>query len=155
MSYDSRIDTYEHIANVRGKLIGIAVHLLGRAHQHDLSKLTGVECEMFDHFTPKLNAMEYGTDEYRQCLADMQATGGLQHHYAANDHHPEHFPGGVADMDLIQVTEMLIDWKAASERMADGGDIERSIKVNAERFGYGPEIERLLLNTARSLRWIE
>lgn len=53
-------------------------------------------------------------------------------------------------MDLMQLTEMLCDWLAAVKRH-DDGDIRRSITINRERFGYGDEIERLLLNTVEAM----
>ena len=148
MSFDSRPDTYMHIARVRELMINLAVELLRRAHDHDKSKLLSPEVEVFDEFTPKLKDSTYGSDEYREFLVGMGA--GLRHHYKANDHHPEHFAGGIKEMDLVQLTEMLCDWKAATERHTDG-DLARSIEQNAERFGYGDEIKRLLHNTAK--RW--
>jgi hypothetical protein len=57
-------------------------------------------------------------------------------------------------MSLLDVIEMLADWKAATERHADG-DLDRSITHNPERFGYGDEIERLLRSTAIELGWLE
>jgi predicted acetyltransferase len=48
---------------------------------------------------------------------------------------------------------MLCDWKAATLRHADG-DLGRSIEQNAERFGYGGEMKRLLLNTAKRFDWL-
>jgi hypothetical protein len=77
----------------------------------------------------------------------------LQHHYEVNRHHPEHFPNGIDDMNLLDVIEMLADWKAATLRHADG-DLDRSITQNAERFGYGAQLEGILRNTARQLAWI-
>jgi hypothetical protein len=76
----------------------------------------------------------------------------LEHHYAANSHHPEHFANGVAGMSLFDVVEMLMDWKAASERHADG-DIWGSIVHNTERFGLEPQIADVLRNTAREMGW--
>lgn len=147
-TYDSRPDTYEHINLVRRYMKRAAFRLLNRAEKHDASKLAEPELSVFNEYTPKLAESTYGSDEYKQFLAGMGE--GLRHHYAANDHHPEHFENGIADMGLIEVTEMLCDWLAATKRHADG-DIRRSIKQNAERFGYGPEIERLLLNTLSAL----
>jgi hypothetical protein len=49
---------------------------------------------------------------------------------------------------------MLADWKAATLRHADG-DLARSIEQNAERFGYGDEIKRLLIHTAAYFGWLE
>ena len=148
--YDSRPDTYEHIAHVRGHLMDVIVELMKRAHAHDLSKLREPERELFDKYTPLLRDTTYGSDEYKAYLKEMGEA--LKHHYAANRHHPEHFEGGVKNMTLVDVIEMLADWKAATLRHADG-DLERSISQNAERFGYGPEMSRLLLNTAREFGW--
>ncbi len=153
MTYDSRPDTYAHIAQVRGLLLVVVRDLLERAHVHDESKLESPEREMFDEFTPRLAEMVYGSPEYEACTAEMRKTA-LRHHYEANRHHPEHFPEGITGMNLLDLTEMLADWKAAGLRHADGGDLGRSITINAERFGYGPEIERLLRNTAEALSWL-
>ena len=144
MGYDSRPDTHEHIATVRGLVLGVAADLTERAHRHDRSKLESPEVEVFDRVTPQLAKSTYGSDEYKGFLDDMGE--GLKHHYEANDHHPEHFEFGYADMDLIQLTEMLCDWIAATRRHEDG-DIRRSIDQNAERFGYSQEIRQLLHNT--------
>jgi hypothetical protein len=149
--YDSRPDTHTHIGEVRTRLLAVAQDLIGRADRHDASKLVAPEVEVFDEYTPKLKDSTYGSDEYKQFLVGMGE--GLKHHYQANDHHPEHFPNGIEDMDLTQITEMLCDWKAATLRHADG-DLARSIEQNAERFGYGDEIKRLLLNTAERFGWL-
>lgn len=151
MSYDSRPDTYAHIATVREYLLKIAHNLTMRGHDHDLSKLEEPELSVFNEFTPKLKDSTYGSDEYKSFLEGMGA--GLNHHYEVNDHHPEHFENSVADMDLLQLTEMLCDWKAATLRHKDG-DLRRSIEMNAQRFGYGIEIRELLLNTAKNMGWL-
>lgn len=151
MSYDSRPDTWEHIDKVRGFLSRIIGELQNRSDDHDKTKLVDPELAIFDEYTPKLADSTYGSDEYKGFLVGMQE--GLKHHYASYRHHPEHFTDGIQGMNLIDVVEMLADWKAATMRHADG-DLERSIKQNAERFGYGPEFERLLWNTARDLGWL-
>jgi hypothetical protein len=71
---------------------------------------------------------------------------GLDHHYAANTHHPEHYPDGIQGMNLLDVLEMLCDWKAATMRH-NNGDIRKSIEINQQRFGYSDELKTLLLNT--------
>jgi hypothetical protein len=142
--FDSRPDTYAHIQTVQ-RLIGRVVgDFLRRAETHDQSKLVSPEVEAFDEFTPKLAGSTYGSDEYKGFLAAMQPA--LAHHYAANSHHPEHYANGVQDMTLLDVLEMLCDWKAATLRHKDG-DIRKSIEINQARFGYSDELKRLLLNT--------
>lgn len=150
--YDSRPDTYEHIAQVRALMLGVVERLLWRAHEHDQSKLETPEREMFDEFTPKLRNTTYGSPEYK---ANMSAMGeGLKHHYVNNRHHPEFFGEmGFRGMSLLDMVEMLCDWKAATMRHADG-DLDRSITVNAERYGFGPEIEGLIRNTAQDMGMI-
>jgi hypothetical protein len=129
----------------------VAVMLIRRAHDHDASKLVEPELSVFNEYTPKLADSTYGSDEYKTFLGGMGE--GLRHHYAANDHHPEHHVDGIAAMNLVELIEMLADWKAATLRHADG-NLARSIEQNAERFEYGDEIKRLLLNTAESMGWL-
>lgn len=151
MAYDSRPDTWEHIHEVQSRLRQVADELLTRAHVHDQSKLHDPEVGVFDEYTPKLRDSTYGSDEYKRFLEGMGE--GLRHHYAVNDHHPEHHEQGIHDMDLIQLVEMLADWKAATLRHADG-DLDRSIRQNSQRFNYGPSMISLLQNTARRLGWL-
>jgi hypothetical protein len=53
-------------------------------------------------------------------------------------------------MSLIDLLEMICDWKAATLRHNDG-NIQRSITINKERFKYGDELEAILRNTAELL----
>lgn len=152
MDYDSRPDTYVHIAVVRGYLLQIAYLLTMRGHDHDLSKLSQPELEVFDEYTPKLKATTYDSEEYRHYLRGMNI--GLEHHYAVNDHHPEHFFNGIYEMDLIQLIEMLADWKAATLRHEDG-NLRTSIEKNQERFRYDNNMKNLLLRTAEHLGWLD
>lgn len=143
-AYDSRPETHEHIAQVRGLLMGVAHDLEMRAHVHDRSKLEDPELSMFDVYRIKLDEVEHDSPEYRQHLKEMGEA--LEHHYRENRHHPEHFENGIEGMNLIDLIEMLCDWLAASRRQGD--DPEPYITGGGrERFGYGDEIERLLLNT--------
>jgi hypothetical protein len=150
--FDSRPDTYAHIAVVRGYICEVINNLLYRGHDHDLSKLEEPELSVFNEYTPKLKKTTYGSDEYREFLVGMDR--GLHHHYKVNDHHPEHFSEGIHGMDLIQLIEMLADWKAATLRHEDG-NLRRSIELNAERFEYDKEIYNLLMNTAKNLGWLD
>jgi hypothetical protein len=166
-TYDSRPDTWEHIDNVRWKLSAVIADLQHRAVTHDRSKLFPPELEAFDIATPKLAGLTYGTPEYKESLRELGVA--LEHHYAFNSHHPEHYEDGIAGMTLLDLIEMLVDWKAASERMrkpmpaAPGrpeapqydNDFTRSIALNQERFGYSDEMRAILTNTARSLGFTE
>lgn len=141
---DSRIDTYHHIQTVQRFIGKMIRNLMDRAERHDQSKLVSPEVDIFDEFTPKLAGSTYGSDEYKGFLAGMKV--GLDHHYAENSHHPEHYPNGIAGMSLPDLLEMLCDWKAATLRHKDG-DIRKSIEINQQRFGYSDELKAILLNT--------
>jgi hypothetical protein len=148
--YDSTVDTLKHIKRVSQLLNQAAGELLRRANVHDESKLYSPEKELFDKFTPLLAASEYGSDEYRQMLEQLKPA--LEHHYANNSHHPEHYSEGIGAMDLFDIIEMFFDWKAASERH-ETGDIYKSIEHNEERFSMSAQLAQIFKNTARNLRY--
>ena len=152
MSYDSRPDTWRHINTVQQFIIRVVGNLSNRAIVHDQSKLESPEVEIFDEFTPKLKDSTYGSDEYKGFLLSMKV--GLDHHYAANSHHPEHYQNGILGMSLLDVIEMLCDWKAATMRHADG-DLAKSIEINQSRFGYSDDLKAILINTAVELGFLE
>ena len=148
MTYDSSIETTKHIQRVNKLLDDIAHRLVARGIDHDTSKLNPPEKEGFDVMTPKLNGCTYGSPEYHGFLKELQLV--LNHHYKHNSHHPEHHSDGFAGMTLIDLIECFVDWKAASERHADG-NIMRSIDINSKRFNMDPQLVSILRNTANLL----
>lgn len=145
-------ETVAHVRRVGNLLLEIIARLQTRAVNHDDSKFSAEEFESFAQETPGLRSLTYGSDEYKAALSRIKPA--LEKHYERNDHHPEHFDSGIRGMGLIELVEMLADWKAATERHADG-DLLQSIEKNAERFGYGDELKRILGLTALSLGWIK
>lgn len=143
--------TLEHIHKVGLYLANVANRISIRGIVHDLSKFDDAEIETFVRMTPKLRGMTYGSSEYAEALAEMKPA--LDHHYKNNRHHPEYWEFGVCQMSLIDLIEMLCDWKAATERHADG-DLVRSMKQNRERFGISDGVFLALVNTACELNWI-
>ena len=148
--YDSREDTLAHIERVR-ELIGIFISkMIVRSHAHDKSKLKEPEKGYFDKYTPLLKATTYGSEEYKVFLKGLGE--GLKHHYENNSHHPEHYLDGIKGMSLLDIVEMFCDWKAATERHADG-NLCKSIEINKKRFSYGELLECIFQNTRRELSW--
>lgn len=136
--------TMEHIHNVGVFITMMVNELLKRSIEHDKTKLERPEVEIFAEYTPKLAKTEYNSEEYKQFLEEMKPA--LDHHYAKNRHHPEHFPKGIEDMNLVDIFEMLCDWKAATMRH-DTGNILNSISANTERFGISKQLAKVLQNT--------
>lgn len=151
MTYDSMADTLKHSQRV-GELMGALIkELIDRSLCHDRSKTESPELEVFNEYTPKLRESTYGSDEYKSFLAGMGE--GLAHHYAHNRHHPEHFADGIDGMTLVDLIEMLADWKAAGERHANGSMV-RSLEVQQARFGIGDQLLQILTNTATEYGWL-
>ncbi len=148
MKHDSTKETLVHIRRVSALLHTFCIELMDRADDHDASKLVHPEKKVFDEFTPKLKETTYGSAEYQGFLKQMDV--GLKNHYAANSHHPEHHRDGINSMSLFDLVEMFCDWKAASERHADG-DIHKSIIANKKRFGMSDQLVRIFQNTTRSV----
>lgn len=148
MTYDSKPDTLLHIKRVAQLLTEAAAELIRRANVHDDSKLLSPEKELFDEYTPKLKGLTYGSQEYFESLKKLQVA--LDHHYANNSHHPEHYDNGINGMDLLDIIEMFFDWKAAGERHADG-NIFVSIHKNRERFKMSDQLAEIFNNTAVKL----
>lgn len=140
------IDTKQHIANVDKFMSFVADAVNKRKHEHDASKLQDPELQIFTEYTPKLAGATYGSDEYKTFLKEMKPA--LDHHYKVNRHHPEHFENGIKGMDLVDVIELICDWKAASLRH-DDGDIMKSIEINQKRFSYSDDLKAILINTAK------
>lgn len=144
-------ETMKHIRQVGILLHKVAAELLSRADEHDQSKLASPEVEMFTEMTSKLADCVYGSEEYNEFRKKLDPV--LQHHYANNRHHPEHFKNGVNDMNLVDLIEMLCDWKASSTRH-NTGNIRKSIEINAPRFGINQQLVSILENTADYLESI-
>ncbi len=97
---------------------------------------------MVEQATPALN-----TAEHEAAVALMNTAKFMR--ATADEQEAE-----VNGMSLFDILEMLLDWKAASERMANGGDIAKSIQINTDRFKLSPQLVNLLNNTAHELGWI-
>ena len=137
-------ETLEHIMKVNQFLNMFIVELLKRGQSHDQTKLDHPEVELFAEETPKLAKLEYGTDEYQESLDALKPA--LEHHYAKNRHHPEHYPNGISGMTLIDLIEMVCDWKASSYRQHNG-NILQSIEKVCEKHNAPPEMVQILKNT--------
>lgn len=140
---DSTPDTKQHILEVQAELFQFAHDLHLRAINHDKSKLESPEKEGWDN-AAVLKTIEYNSPEYHQSLRDLAPT--LEHHYAHNSHHPQHYPNGINDMSLLDIVEMYHDWKAAIKR-AKNGNFLKSLDINRKRFEISDQLYAIFMNT--------
>ena len=145
----ARETIYAHQRRVAALMIDFACRLLQRAAIHDDSKHTPEELgplEAMHRLIETDGPAPFGSDAYRARTDMLRPMLGF--HYARNSHHPEHHPNGVEDMDLLDLVEMLLDWKAASER---DGSTTMNLSAAAERFHLEPQMRKVFETTARNL----
>lgn len=143
---ECRVETQKHIEKVRKYIRFFTDRLTTRGENHDASKLESPEVELFAEHTERLAEIEYGSEEYKKELEALKPA--LDHHYAVNRHHPQHFPAGINDMTLVDLVEMIADWKASSERH-NNGNLLKSIELNAKRFNIDDQLTQILVNTVK------
>jgi hypothetical protein len=174
-------ETAKHIRRVQELMADTMSNLARRSMLHDASKYGPEEWPYFAEATKRLRGLTYGSDEYKASLDSIRP--GIEHHQRTNSHHPEHhdyiecngcfkrhpidfvgrceacgysqmqFRPGIEEMSLLDLLEMLADWKAAGERHADGS-LVRSLAVNEKRFKIPQPLMGILKKTATEMGWL-
>jgi hypothetical protein len=151
--YDSEAETRSHVKAVFGFIEQIRRKLMDRQFEHDASKLQEPEKSLNDKLKPKLRAVEiefgYGSPQYEATVKELNPL--LRHHFESNRHHPEHFENGINGMTLVDLVEMLSDWKAAT--MRHNGSMQKSLEIHRERFGMSDQLYEIFQNTIKELGW--
>lgn len=152
MNYDSTADTLRHIRRVQQLLEAFAAELVKRGQDHDRSKLGPVEKPVRDANPPDYSTV-FGSQRARELSQALRPA--IEHHHKVNSHHPEFYGAhGIAGMDLVDLVEMFLDWKAAGEPYP-ADNIARSLEINRERYGLEPQLLAILTNTARNFGWLD
>jgi hypothetical protein len=136
-----------HQALVRKYLLQLAKALEARALVHDLSKLQLDEFSGFVEIQQIARQHKLDSPEYKASI-NHQA---VQLHLARNPHHPEYHDDGIYDMSLLDLIEMVTDWKAAGETYGKTS-LEESLPIQKERFKMTDEQYRLIQLIAEDLR---
>lgn len=140
---DNHIKTVtEHSLCVLTQLRLISKELENRGLTHDSSKLKLPEVEGWA-CNARCYTVQYGTDEYYENLERIKES--LEHHYLHNRHHPEHFSNGVAGMTLVDVLEMICDWRSMASMSST--DIESVLDYQKERFKISDQLMQIIKNT--------
>lgn len=150
--HETMLETFKHKQKVNILLNMIIQELSERAIAHDDTKLEDCEVDVFAEYTPKLANCTFGSDEYKEYLKQMKPA--LDHHYANNSHHPEYYANGISGMHLVDLIEMICDWKASSMRHKDG-NIRKSLEHNKQRFNIDEQLTTILRNTISLLDILE
>jgi hypothetical protein len=145
----SKVFIYEHKVRLLKYMTRFIINLTERAVIHDDSKFTQVELEGYTKAMESFANNKFGSEGYEKIKHDIKET--TEHHYANNRHHPEHFENGINGMDLLDVLEMVADWKSASENKLNGSNnMMNSIGVLSEKYGISPQLTQIIINTANN-----
>ena len=147
------LETWEHIEKVRTNMEVIAKNMANRSNYHDQSKLKEPELKSYSYYGAQLRNYKYGSPEYFQMFNSPEFRVGLDHHYANNSHHPEYYPNGIRGMSMMDILEMMADWKAAAERTKEG-NLKDSFAYNKKRFDIPDDIFNMMERTAKELGWL-
>ena len=133
-----------HCQNLRHALGKIITDLIDRSEMHDYSKLEDDEFNSVIHYQ-KLDGLEYGSDEYNDKMKEITGlTGkGWELHCKRNSHHPE-YHDNIDDMELLDIIEMVCDWKAANA----------TYNTSGQSFRQGAEICLLKYDFNVAQRWV-
>lgn len=119
-----------HVGIVRRNIKRISEGLERRAEVHDISKLSLEEFSGFVEVNQIARKYPFGSKEYKESLKDNDV---INLHFSRNSHHPEFYPNGISDMSLLDIIEMVCDWKAASETYGRTSFFD-ALVIQAERF---------------------
>lgn len=144
---------YHHKFVVLQFLNAMVQDLIKRGETHDNTKFTEDEFPDVVAAIDELKQFPYGSPEYEEVRKKWWH--GFEKHYKKNRHHPEFFENGILDMDLVDIIELLVDWKAASMRTGNGGDFEKSIQIGAARYNIHPDLVKIFMNTARNYKMLD
>ena len=143
----TKVVIFEHRDRLVKYLSRFIRNLAERIAVHDDSKLSAEELEPYAIAIEEFGKHKFGSEGYDEIR--MRLGPALEHHYANNRHHPEHFENGINDMNLVDILEMLCDWKSATQNRGGNGDLIASIQTLAEKYKISPQMAHIMLNTAK------
>jgi len=136
-----------HRARVFHLMSRMSQEVMLRGNRHDESKYSKEEFIPYSAVIDKFEQYPYGSKEREAIYESIRPA--LDHHFQQNRHHPEHFADKIEGMNLIDLLEMLCDWKSATQNNPDKlGDLETSIAVATKKYNISPQLARILYNTA-------
>ena len=128
----TQIETTKHRFWVIYYCFKFCCRIMKNAFLHDLSKYSWGESKYFAKTIFDLKHSTYGTPEYKEMLDRISPA--IKHHTSINNHHPEFYKNN-KDIKIIEMIEMICDWKSATRRHANG-NIFKSLEINEKRFNF-------------------
>ncbi len=149
--FDYLCDTMLHIGEVQENLEVFCGELRRRGLSHDRTKLQELEFDAFVSTCDRFKKVNYGTPEYQALVDEIKPA--VDHHYQSNRHHTAYHENGINGMSLIDVLEMVADWRAAARRSPDK-TLKDSLDYAFKKYQIEPQMQQIILNTLNELGWI-
>ena len=145
-------DIVLHVSEVQENLEIMASELRKRGFAHDRTKFQETEFDAFCSTREKFKKANYGSPEYQECIDIIKPA--IDHHYQNNRHHTKYHKNGFRDMTLIDVLEMIADWKAAARRSPDKPHLIDTLNDAFKKYEIGEEMQGFIRRTVYAL-WQE
>lgn len=124
----------------------ISQEVMLRGNRHDETKLDPEELPHYVATIDEFDKHQFGSDGYVKAKDSLGSA--VVHHYKHNRHHPEHFNNGIEGMNLVDLLEMLADWKSATQNHPEKpGDMAKSLAWAIGKYKISPQLTQILLNT--------
>jgi len=145
-------DLILHSSEVSENLEVFSSELRKRGLAHDRTKFQSFEFDRFLSGWEDFKKTDYGTEKYNE--SPDKVTEAREHHHENNRHHVGFYENGVEGMNLIDVLEMLSDWKAAARR-SPNLNLEQTLDKAFDLYGIKDEqLRKVILNTFKYLGWV-
>lgn len=153
-----KIKTLETIGLHRQRVFQIMSRLshemILRGNKHDESKFESEELPYYINTIDIFEKNHFDSEGYYKAKESLGPA--LEHHYKHNRHHPEHFNNGIEGMNLVDILELLADWKSATlNRPNHRGDILESVDILSKKYGICDQLKTLLINTLKDFDMVD
>jgi len=156
-----RLNWNYHMTENEQKNVGLILK-----HKEDIAKMLAKFAGEISYRSAIHDNSKFDTDEFNACSENVNEFGkhefdspgerelrlrlsdAFSSHRKKNRHHPEHFDNGIDGMNLIDLLEMVADWRSASNRNA-GDSIRKSLPIVQEKYKISPQLMNVLTNTIR------
>jgi hypothetical protein len=150
-SFDFLCDIILHVSEVSENIEQITGRLKQRGLSHDRTKFQNPEFDAFVSVRDEFKKAKYGSPEYKECVDLIKPA--VDHHYQNNRHHAEYHKNGIKDMTLIDIIELIADWKAANRRNPNANFAD-TLPKSYEKTGMDEQLRKIITNTMKDLGWI-
>jgi hypothetical protein len=148
---DFLCDAILHVSEVQENLEIVASILKQKGFAHDRTKFHELEFEAFVSTRDRFKKANYGSPEYQALVEEIKPA--VDHHYQNNRHHTGFHENGIDDMNLIDIIEMICDWKAAERRSPDK-KLKDTLEYAKNKYKIDTQLFKIIENTLNELGWI-